>query len=139
MSRELPAELLQAFQETHYLVHVEPPFVMKVDQTCPSLKSLMATHNALCATFITASNPFGQQVSEAENAARKEELRVSLKKRSLIFFDGVGQHPDGLWPGEESFLVLGLALEASKTLAKHFDQLAILWSGTESVPQLIRP
>ena len=112
---------------------------MRVDQACLSLKTLMTAHNALCATFITASNPFGQQVSEAENSARKEELRANLKKRSLIFFEGVGQHPDGLWPGEESFLVLDLALEASKTLAKHFDQLAFLWSGPEAVAELVRP
>lgn len=138
-TQPLPVELLQAFQETYYLVHVEPPFVMRVDQACPSLKSLMANHNALCATFITASNPFGQQVSEAENVARKQELRDNLKKRSLIFFEGVGQHPDGLWPGEESFLVFDLALEASKALAHHFDQLAFLWSGPEAVAELVRP
>ena len=50
----LPAELLQAFAETHYIVHHEAPFVMHIGQPCSELKALMAEHNALSAAFITA-------------------------------------------------------------------------------------
>jgi hypothetical protein len=50
----LPPELLQAFAETHYIVHNEPPFTLHIDQPCPDLKALMAEKNALCAAYITA-------------------------------------------------------------------------------------
>jgi hypothetical protein len=44
-SNQLSAELLQAFAETHYIVHHEAPFVMHIGQPCPELKTLMADHN----------------------------------------------------------------------------------------------
>lgn len=50
----LPPELLQAYAETHYIVHHEAPFVMHIGQPCHELKALMAEHNALSAAFITA-------------------------------------------------------------------------------------
>jgi hypothetical protein len=50
-------ELLQAFKETDYTVHSEPPFAMRIGQACPELMTLMAQHKAQCAAFITACNP----------------------------------------------------------------------------------
>ena len=37
----IPAELMQAYAETHYTVHHEPPFVMHIGQPCPELRALM--------------------------------------------------------------------------------------------------
>ena len=41
--------LLQAFKETDYIVHSEPPFAMHIGQACPELMTLMAQHKAPCA------------------------------------------------------------------------------------------
>ena len=57
----LPPELLQAFAETHYIVHHEAPFTLYIGQSCLELKALMAEHNALSAAFINAWNPFSQK------------------------------------------------------------------------------
>jgi len=40
-------------------------------------------------------------------------LARELAQRGLAVELGVGQHPSGDWPGEPSFLVYGLALEAA--------------------------
>jgi hypothetical protein len=40
-------------------------------------------------------------------------------------------------PGEPSFLAFGLALEASKTLGKAYEQNAIIWCGADAVPNLV--
>lgn len=71
-STRLSAELLQAFAEAHYTVHHEPPFTMHIGQPCPELKVLMAEHNALRAAFITAWNPFSQNLPAKENKARQD-------------------------------------------------------------------
>lgn len=112
----LPAELLQAFNETAYIVHHEQPFTMNIGLPCPPLKSLMGEHNALCAAFITAWNPFSQRLSPQQNKVRQQELKAELKKRGQKCIDGIGQHPSNNWPGEASVLVLGIDLEAARSL-----------------------
>lgn len=130
-------ELTQAFTETDYIVHHEPPFTMNIGQPCPALKALMGEHNALCAAFITAWNPFSQQLSRQQNEARQNELKAELKRRGLKFIDGIGQHPSNNWPGEPSILVLDLSKEAAKALAGHHEQHAFVWAGGETVPELV--
>jgi hypothetical protein len=138
-SNRLSPELLQAFADTHYIVHHEAPFVMHIGQPCPELKALMAEHNALSAAFITAWNPFSQNLPAKENQARQDELEANLKKRGLICIDGIGKHPSNKWPGEVSVLVLGLDLEAAKSLARHYDQHAFVWAAGDGVLELVQP
>jgi len=135
----LSAELLQAFADTQYIVHHEAPFTMHIGQPCPELKALMDEHNALSAAFITAWNPFSQNLNAKENQFRQDELKVNLNKRGLICIDGIGQHPSNNWPGEVSVLVLGLDLEAAKSLARHYEQHAFVWAPADGVPQLFQP
>lgn len=135
----LPAELVQAFTETDYIVHHEPPFTMNIGQPCPELKALMAEHNALCAAFITAWNPFSQQLSAKQNEDRQQALKDELKRRGLKFIEGIGQHPSNNWPGEPSVLVLDLERESAKSLAGHHEQHAFVWAASDAVPELVRP
>jgi len=133
----LSASLISAYRETEYRVTQGRPFVLRIDEPCAQLSGLYkATHHA-CAAFITACNPFSRSVSDAENTQRQIELSKELRGRSLMFLEGVGQHPSGDWPGEPSFLVMGLSLEAAKTLGNSFEQNAIVWCGADAVPNLV--
>ena len=136
---QIPAELLKAFADTHYIVHHEAPFAMHIGQPCPELKALMAEYNALSAAFITAWNPFSQNLHAKENQDRQDELKANIKKRGLICIDGIGKHPSNNWPGEVSVLVLGLDLEAAKSLARHYEQHAFVWAEGDGVPELVQP
>ena len=137
MGEMIPIELAQAFAETHYIVHHEAPFVMHIGRPCRELEVLMAEHNALSAAFITAWNPFSQNLPAKENKSRQDELKDNLKKRGLICIDGIGKHPSNSRPGEASVLVLGLDLEAAKSLARHYEQHAFVWAAGDGVPELI--
>jgi hypothetical protein len=93
----------------------------------------------LGAAYITAWNPFSRQLTDPKNKARQEELKATLKKRGLICIGGIGQHPSNNWPGEVSVLVLGLDLEAAKSLARHYEQHAFVWAASDGVPELVLP
>ena len=134
-----PPELMQAFFDTHYIVHHEAHFVMQIGQPCTELKALMAEHNALSAAFITAWNPFSQNLPAKENQARQDELKASLQERGLICIDGIGKHPNNKWPGEVSVLALGLDLEAAKSLGRHYEQHAFVWAAGDGLPELVAP
>jgi hypothetical protein len=128
---------IQAYLQTHYRVHCEAPFVLLIGQVSPELLSLYKRHHVDCAAFLTACNPFSREVSEIDNRERQKALATELARRSLTFLEGLGQHPSNNWPGEESFLILGLELEAAKTLGGRFEQNALVWCGSDGVPQLI--
>jgi len=51
--------------------------------------------------------------------------------------EGVGKDATGQWPAERSVLALGLDLETSKEIGRHFEQNAIVWSSSDAVPALI--
>ena len=128
---------IQAYLETHYCVRGEAPFILQIGQFSPDLLLLYKRHNVDCAAFLTGWNPFSREVSETENRDRQKALAAELTRRSLAFLEGIGLHLSNNWPGEESFLVLGLDLEAAKTLGERFEQNAIVWCGTDGVSQLI--
>ena len=128
---------IQAYLETHYRVHGEEPFVLHIGQVSSDLLLLYERHEVVSAAFVTGCNPFSQKLCEAENRDRQSSLAEELTRRSLTFVKAMGQHPSNEWPGEESFLVLGLGLEAAKVLGERFGQNAIVWCGVDAVPQLI--
>lgn len=133
--------LTQAYLETDYGVNADPPFVLKVGVFSEPLARLLERHHADCAAYLTACNPLSEDLGDAENAVRQAELGRELKERSLRFIEGVGQGSQGeapeQWPGEASFLVLGLSLEASSALGRKHEQNALIWCGQNAVPQLV--
>lgn len=133
----IDALTIQAYRETEYRVYGDTPACLRVDSQCPELAAIHQAYQTDCSLFITAFNPFSEIFDEAVNVARQLDLANELKQRSLIFIDGIGQHSSNQWPGEPSFLVLGLKLEAAKTLGVKYGQNAIIWIGSDAVPQLI--
>lgn len=128
---------IQAYLETDYRILGNNPSTLRIGVACPELAALHKTHQADSSVFITACNPFSQTFDEAANAVRQAALARELTQRSLLYIDGIGQHPSNQWPGEASFLVFGLTLEAARTLGARLEQNAIVWSGPDAVPQLI--
>ena len=49
-------------------------------------------------------------------------------QRSLTFFEGLGQTPSLQWPGEPSYLVLGMSLQAAMALGRKYEQHAIVFA-----------
>lgn len=133
----IDAGLIQAFRETHYQVHGAEPFTLRVDEPSTALAAAHKHFRADCSTYITACNPFSEDVGAASNAERHADLGLELNRRSLAYIEGIGQHPSNQWPGEASYLVFGLKLEAAKTLGRALKQNAIIWSDADAVPRLI--
>ena len=129
--------LIQAYLDTDFRVHTDPPFVLMVGVSSEPLAQLFRQYQYDCAAYLTACNPFSRSLVDAENAARQSELAKELTGRSLKFIHGEGQDGQGKWPGEASFLVFGLSREASQALAQQYEQNAFVWCGNDAVPELV--
>ena len=133
----LEQNLILAYRDTNYGVDTVPPFVIKVGVPSEPLRQLYSQYRSDCAAYITACNPLGRGLSEADNTARQAALSSELTGRSLEFINGVGLDSKGEWPGEASFLVLGLSLEATRVLASKYEQNAVIWCDKDAVAQLV--
>ena len=138
----IPPDTLRAYRETHYKVYrddtpADLAFTLEIDVVCDDLIKVYAHHEVDCSAYLTACNPYSRQCDERHNADRQRELRAEIERRGLRCLSGVGQHPSNQWPGEDSFLVLGLSLEDAKALGTQFEQNAIVWCGVDAKPKLI--
>ena len=135
-NNQLDQALIDAYLETEYRVHAEPPFKLRIGVHSTALCELHRQHGGISA-FITAFNPYSRQLSETKNLARQEQLRVELLGAGYHFIPGIGQHPSNDWPGEPSFLVISISAEAAKALGKKYEQRAIVWNRADGTPELV--
>lgn len=130
-------ETILAYRETDFRVDSDTPLTLRIAEPNYGLLGLFKANRSDTCAFVTACNPLGQIFGEAENAQLQDQLAHDLRFKSLSFITGEGKHPVGAWPGEPSFLVFGLSLEAARTLGKKFEQNAIVWCGPDAIPQLV--
>jgi hypothetical protein len=130
-------DTLRAYEETHYRVLGETPATLRIGVPSPALAALHRACGVDCSAFVTAANPFSILTDADANAHRQAALADELRREGLRFIEGIGEHPSGQWPGEPSFLILGLPLDAAKQLGARHAQNAIVWCGANAVPQLI--
>lgn len=133
----IDAGTVRAFREPDYRVHGDDLFTLRVGRFCPALAAVHQHHGVDCSAYITACNPFSKVLSDEANAARHAALGRKISQRSLLSIEGIRQHPSSQWLGEASFLIFGLTLEAARTMGKRLEQNAVLWAGSDAVPQLI--
>jgi Protein of unknown function (DUF3293) len=129
-------ETVQAYRETDYRVHGEPPFTLRVGKASSALAASHKLHQVDCSAYITACNPFSVR-DDLANTERHAALRRNLDRQRFAYIEGVGQHESNQWPSEASFLVFGLTLEAARAWGTRLEQNAIIWAGSDAVPQLI--
>lgn len=130
-------ETIQAYRETEFRVDSDTPLTLRIAEPNDGLFGLFKANRSDTCAFVTACNPLGQLLGESENAQLHDQLAHELRFRSLSFIHGEGKHPVGDWPGEPSFLIFGLSLEAARSLGKRFEQNAIVWCGPDAIPQLV--
>jgi hypothetical protein len=130
-------EILKAYSETDYRVDADSPFVLHINEYNAALGELYKVNSVDSCVFITAYNPNGQLLADIVNEQNQKMLVSELDYNTLKYFPAEGKHPNGNWPGEPSYFILGLSLEKSCRLGKKYKQNAIVWCGPDLMPQLV--
>jgi hypothetical protein len=139
MHTSIPQALVEAYRAAHYKIDDgAEKFTLRVDEHSSALQDLYRRTGESSALFITAFNPFGRMQNEKENLADQQALRTDLLlSRGEYLLTGVGEDPTGEWPGEPSWLTLGIDIETSKCLGAQYRQNAVLWAGSDAIPRLV--
>jgi len=120
-------DYLSAYKSTDYILFEPEALVLTVDQFSPQMENLLIRYNCKTAAFLTAWNPLSQATDGRSNQLAQQKLAADLDSLDVIIFDGIGKARDGDWPGEESFLVLGIERASADQLAVKYNQYAWLW------------
>lgn len=129
--------LWKAYEQTDFIVHSAPEFVLNIGQLSDQLIQLFSINKVTTAAFVTAYNPFSKKLSRDENSVQQSIFVKEVQSRGLSFLQGLGQHPNHKWEVEPSLLILGIAFEAAKKLARTYEQNAFVWCDESCIPQLI--
>lgn len=136
---QLPASLQQAYQMALYEVApaLDAAHILRAGQHSPWLQQAYLSRQVSCASYLTACNPKGVLLGDAENALRMSALRAALHAQGWRFDDGKGRDPEGIWPGEDSVLVWGMGPDMAVRWGLQWQQNAVLWCGADAIPQLL--
>ena len=77
-------------------------------------------------SLLTAAIPLRQSLSDLENAARNEQLKLEIEKLGFDFDWSFGEQSDQSWR-EDGFVIFDAPLEVTFELARKFEQNAILF------------
>ena len=128
---------IQAYLDTDYHVDGATPLTLRVGIPNAGLAVLHKTHSVKSSAYVTACNPYSQALDDSANDARQAVLARELHQHGLTHIKGIGQHPTNGWPGEQSFLVLGLSREDARMLGARHEQNAIVWCDHDAKPELV--
>jgi hypothetical protein len=135
---QIHPDKIRAYMATDYrLGHTDNDIIMTIGKRSERLAVLFASQGVDCGAFITAYNPRGATQSDEANDQAHARLAGEIERLGLASIEGSGSEEGTDWPAEYSYFALGLALEPAKSIGTHFDQDAIVWVGSDCVPQLI--
>jgi hypothetical protein len=122
----------------YYFSSPDGQVLVKVDEPNTALADLLRSCNPAGAAVITAFNPHGRRQDDALNRTAQNQLLSDLRTAGHTLLPGRNEDPAGVWPIEESFLVLGIGLPAARMLAARYGQLAFLWAdAANATPRLM--
>jgi len=131
------ADLIESYKSADYHVDASPSFILKIGEYCPELESIYKTSHKHTAAFITAFNPYSQELSNQENKDRSHKLEELIQSLHFDYIHGEGKCGHGDWDGEKSFLIFRISEKQACEIGKEFKQNAIVWCDKDAIPQLL--
>lgn len=119
--------LLSTYRSARYQFTWEGELItLKVDQIQPRVAQILEQEMADVGFFITACNPRSEQQSEGDNGEAMAKLALEIYALDGRSFSGVALDPEGRWPAELSYFVIGISASLMHDLAQDFSQNAYL-------------
>lgn len=109
LMRKITKELDQAYRKT--LFHVrdrEFDFVIRIGEFSPDSTEAIRSMGGEGATFVTAWNPCGQELTQSENHETNDQLEADMPRLGANVSKGIGKSPENDW-FEESFFAFPMS------------------------------
>ena len=110
---------------------------IRIGQLTPQLDKLLRFEANDSWAFITACNPFSNELSDTENARRHQQLVRRVAELGYVVFEGAGVPDATDWQPEPSLLILGIVADEAIQLGKEFMQNAVVVGGRGQRAELV--
>ena len=136
--RTISSRLVKAYRQADYVINLPDQLItLKIGQFNKCLANLMADESVTTAAFLTAFNPYSQELGEGENEAAQRELIADLRALHVSIIFAQGNDSNGHWPGEPSLFALGISIQDAEMLADRYMQNGFVWIGnSDAIPNL---
>lgn len=134
----IAADKIEAYLHTdYYVLSGDGSFSLRIGLRSDPLLQLYADTRLRHGLFITAYNPFGQRQPDDANDDAHARLGEKLRFLTDHVFEAVGRGISGDWPGEKSYLALGIDRQTARELGLGVRQDAVVWAGEDAIPELL--
>tara|TARA_R110002167_G_scaffold55792_6_gene158402 strand:+ start:873 stop:1400 length:528 start_codon:yes stop_codon:yes gene_type:complete len=135
--RELPPALVQAYFEARYCFNADSKeIVLTIGNHSDELQEFLESNEYKTWAFISAYNPYSEELSDQENAKRQYLLKQTLEDLSYSFIEGKGGSDDKSW-SEPSLFIPDVSIELAESLGVRFQQNAILYGERGFAPLIL--
>ena len=136
ISRNIDQQLRDAYLATTYEVkHLG--LQLRIGEENWHLEEFLIDNNVFSWAFISAWNPFSQQLPSLENENRHLKFVEFAKKRQWIFAEGFGVPQNEDWQAEKNLFLLDISRDEAINLGKMFEQNAIVIGRLGKAPELV--
>ena len=130
----ITTKLLEAYKATCYEI-IQPKIAIYIGKENEALQTFLKENEIINWCFLTAWNPYSNALSQEENSALNESLRLDLKDYKIL--EAQGKDTIGNWPPELSFFVANISEAQAIALGKKYQQNAIVYGTINETPRLI--
>ena len=131
-------ELEAAFVATVYRVDTaQGCFELRIGVEPPDFNAFLIAQGVMQWAVLTAWNPGAKEYPLQENIHAQAILLARIDKLGYRYLPARNQADGGLWPVEESVLVLGMCREDACRLTAESGQLACVTGMTGGSPELV--
>ncbi|MEX2207190.1 MAG: DUF3293 domain-containing protein [Myxococcota bacterium] len=111
--------------------------VIRIGERTPGLDAPLRSRGVSRWAFVTAANPHALRLPDDENARSHAELVGAVTEQRFDFVAGESLADDGIWPAEQSLLILGIPESVALALARRFAQEAIVVGEPGQIARLV--
>ncbi|WP_440881599.1 DUF3293 domain-containing protein [Tenacibaculum sp. C7A-26P2] len=130
--------LQKAYMETTYqIVGKKDTYKLRLDTLNHEFNIWCKKCNIKSWAFITAFNPFSNELSKFENELLNSQLQKIILKEGYNFNLGKGVPANDNWSAEESFFIHNITLSNAKKIGIQFNQNAIVFGDSDNLQKLI--
>jgi Protein of unknown function (DUF3293) len=120
--------LVLAYRATDYVAHGNGwAVVIRIGHHSLVADRLLASMQVRSGAFITAWNPFSQELNFKANEHWGRDLKRYLSVRGFAFAEGEGRGGTGAWPPEPSILAFGISRAEASIIGRKYRQNAFVY------------
>lgn len=126
----------EIYNNAVYIIKESPDIIISPNNESIKFQAFLERKDVDCWAIITAFNPKSKKLSLTLNKAKNNALKNDIQKLNYSFLNGINPATNE-WPEEMTFFIKNIHQEHALTLARKYNQNAILYGKNRKVIEVL--